>query len=79
MQCLPRSKGKNTGSFYASRSLTDTERSYSQTEKEALSLVWACERFHAWIYAAEFMLLTDHTPLETIFSPKSKKKIMCMD
>lgn len=30
---------------YASRSLNDTERRFSQTEKEALSLVWACERF----------------------------------
>ena len=59
---------------YASRSLTDTEKRYSQTEKEALSLVWACERFHAWIYGSEFELLTDHKPLETIFSPRSRSK-----
>ena len=29
---------------YASRSLTDVKRRYSQTEKEALGLVWSCER-----------------------------------
>ena len=57
---------------YASRSLSDTERRYSQTEKEALAIVWACERFHAYLYGAEFELMTDHKPLECIFSPKSK-------
>ena len=28
---------------YASRSLTDTERRYLQTEKEVLVLIWTCE------------------------------------
>ena len=57
---------------YTSCSLSDTERCYSQTEKEALAIVWACERFHAYLYGAEFELMTDHKPLECIFSPKSK-------
>ena len=57
---------------YASRSLTDCERRYSQTEKEALSLVWACERFHAFIDGRSFELLTDHKPLEAIYGPRSK-------
>nr|XP_022336145.1 uncharacterized protein LOC111132611 [Crassostrea virginica] len=57
---------------YASRSLSDTERRYSQTEKEALALVWACERFHVYLYGVEFELLTDHKPLECIYSTKSK-------
>ena len=57
---------------YESRSLSNTERRYSPTEKEALAIVWACERFHAYLYGAEFELMTDHKPLECIFSPKSK-------
>jgi hypothetical protein len=57
---------------YASRSLSDIERRYSQTEKEALGLVWACERFHVYLFGKKFELLTDHKALEFIFSPKSK-------
>ncbi|XP_015763913.1 PREDICTED: uncharacterized protein K02A2.6-like [Acropora digitifera] len=34
---------------YASRSLTDVEMRYSQTEKEALALVWACKRFSMYV------------------------------
>ena len=57
---------------YASRSLSDTKRRYSQTEKEALAIVWSCERFHMYLYGADFELMTDHKPLEYIFSPTSK-------
>lgn len=57
---------------YASRSLTDVERRYSQTEKEALGIVWACEKYHMYLYGVEFELETDHRPLEVIYSRKSK-------
>eukprot|EP00105_Crassostrea_gigas_P021384 XP_011440495.1 PREDICTED: uncharacterized protein LOC105337466 [Crassostrea gigas] len=56
---------------FASKSLTDVERRYSQTEKEALALVWACERFYMYLYGIEFDLLTDHKPLQFIYSKKS--------
>ena len=58
--------------YYAARSLSEVERRYSQTEKEALSLVWACERFKLFLIGLEFELLTDHRPLEVIYGPKSK-------
>ena len=57
---------------YASRSLTDVEKRYCQTEREALSLVWACERFRAYLLGIQFDLVTDHEPLKTIYGPKSK-------
>ena len=57
---------------YASRCLSDVERRYSQTEKEALGIVWACERFHVYLYGIHFKILTDHKPLEVIYSKSHK-------
>ena len=57
---------------YANRSLTETERRHSRTEKEALALVWACEKFHPYVYGVPFELITVHKPLEVIYGPKSK-------
>ena len=48
------------------------ELRYSQTEKKALGLVWACERFHVYLYGIQFELLTDHKLLEVIYSSKLK-------
>ena len=68
---LQTQKGETRVISYASRTLTDVERRYSQTEKEALALVWACEKFHMFLYGLEFEILTDHKPLEVIYSTKS--------
>ena len=57
---------------YASRALTDPETKYGAVEKEALALVWACERFQFYVYGGPFTLITDHRPLEFIFSKRSK-------
>ena len=56
----------------ASRNLTDVKRRYSQMEKEALALVWACERFNLYVYGHDFELETDHKPLECIYKSTSK-------
>ena len=55
---------------YACRALTQVERRYSQTEKEALSIVWGVEHFHLYLYGKEFTLITDHKPLEVIYGTK---------
>ena len=58
---------------YASRSLTDMERRYSQTEREALAIVWAVERLHLYLFGGHFKLITDCKPVQLIFgNPKSK-------
>lgn len=58
---------------YASRALSDVERRYSQTEREALAIIWSCEHFHLYLYGHSFTLVTDHKALEIIWNnPRSK-------
>ena len=52
---------------YASRSLSATEQKYSQTEREALAIIWACEHFHIYVCGANFTVVTDHQPLVHIW------------
>ncbi|GAB1602677.1 uncharacterized protein K02A2.6-like, partial [Argonauta hians] len=52
---------------YASRALSDVEQRYSQTEREALAIVWACEHFDVYVRGAEFKVITDHRPFVTIW------------
>ena len=58
---------------YASLALTSVERRYCQTKKEALAIVWACERLHPYLFGAPFTLMTDHRALEVIYGDKKKK------
>ena len=48
------------------------ERRYSQTEREALGIVWACERLHTYLFGTRFWPQTDLKPLEFIYSSRSK-------
>ena len=58
---------------YASRSLTDCESRYSQTEREGLAVVWGAEHFHLYLHGSTFRIITDHKPLETIFNKSTCK------
>ena len=58
---------------YASRSLTATEQRYSQTEREALAVVWDCEHLHLYVYGNPVTICTDHKALVSIYSNPSSK------
>ena len=62
------SNGQSRPVAYASRKLTETELRYSQIEKEALSLSWACDRFKMHLVGKQFTLENDHKPLLTLLN-----------
>jgi hypothetical protein len=74
-QYNPKNKDEKHIVLYDSRSLTYVESSYSQVDKEALAVVWACEKLHLYLYGCEFDIITDNKAVELIFSnPTSKPK-----
>ena len=55
---------------FASKGLTETERLYPQTQREALAVVWAVEKYYLYLFGLRFTVFTDHKTLEYIFEGK---------
>ena len=51
---------------YASRALTGAESRYASIEAEMLAVVFACRKFHQYIYGKRVVVETDHKPLQAI-------------
>ena len=50
-----------------SRTLSEVESRYHQTELEALALVWAVEKKHYYLYNCEFEVVTDNKAVQLIY------------
>jgi len=55
---------------YALRTLSTSETRYSTIEKELLAIVWACKYFRPYLFGHKFTILTNHKPLQWLFSLK---------
>lgn len=53
---------------YASKSMNEAQKRYSQIEKELLAIVYGCTKFHRYIYGQSVNVETDHKPLVAIFN-----------
>ena len=53
--------------------VTPVDQRYSQTEREALAVVWGCEYYHIYIYGKPVTVNTDHKPLIAIYNNLQSK------
>ena len=59
---------------FISRTMTETEKRYSQTEKDALAVRWAKNRFRMYLLGApKFKIITGHKPLLSMFNKVTAK------
>ena len=54
--------------YFASKTLTYAQQGYVVIELELLTVDWAIERFHHFLYARHFILETNQKPLKAILS-----------
>src|ERR1044072_3328124 len=58
---------------YASKVLNEAQRNYTTTEKELLSVVYACEKFRQYILGFKVIVHTDHAAIKHLFSKQESK------
>ena len=61
---------------YASRSLNNAEKNYSQIEKKGLAIIFGLSKFYMYLHARKLILCTDHKPLLKIFAPDSATPVL---
>lgn len=71
-------KGENRIISFASKALTETEKKYAQTQREALAIVWATEHFYYYLLGQRFTIKTDAQGVKFIFERggEAPKRVM---
>ena len=64
---------KPTAICYASKSLIEAQINYTTTEKELMAMIYALEKFRAYILESKIIIYTDHVALKYLLSKKEAK------
>ena len=59
--------------YYASKTLNEAQRNYTTTEKELLAVVYALDKFRAYVVGSDIIVFTDHSALKYLLTKKNAK------
>ncbi|RVW83974.1 Retrovirus-related Pol polyprotein from transposon 17.6 [Vitis vinifera] len=68
-----REDGKPYVIYYASKTLNEAQRNYTTTEKELLAVVFALDKFHAYLVGSFIIVFTDHSTLKNLLTKQDAK------
>ena len=59
--------------YYARKTFNEAQENYSTREKEMLAMVFACEKFKAYILGSHIIIHTDHAAIKYLMAKKEAK------
>ncbi|WJZ98608.1 hypothetical protein VitviT2T_017120 [Vitis vinifera] len=68
-----REDGKPYVIYYASKTLNEAQRNYTTTEKELLVVVFALDKFRAYLVGSFIVVFTDHSALKYLLTKQDAK------
>ena len=68
-----REDGKPHVVYYASKTPNEAQRNYTTTEKELLAVVYALDKFRAYLVGADIVIFTDHSALKYLLTKQNAK------
>ncbi|RVX00475.1 Retrovirus-related Pol polyprotein from transposon 17.6 [Vitis vinifera] len=68
-----RKDGKPYVIYYASKTLNEAQRNYTTTEKELLTVVFALDKFRAYLVGSFIVVFTDHSALKYLLTKQDAK------
>ena len=71
-----REGGKPYVVYYASKTLNKAQRNYTTTEKELLAVVYALDKFRAYLVRLDIIIFTDHSALNYLLTKQNAKAML---
>ena len=63
-----REDGKPHVVYYAKKTLNEAQRNYTTTEKELFAVVYALDKFRAYLVRSDIVIFTDHSALKFLLT-----------